>query len=63
LDFQDYYYHHYAAFNAPCVGYKDDESQAMLKMAAVRHLGILKLKLLTANHFEDTFFVISLNFV
>ena len=23
-----YYYYHYAAFNAPCVGHKDDESQA-----------------------------------
>jgi len=24
----DYYYYYYAAFNAPCVGHKDDESQA-----------------------------------
>jgi len=23
-----YYYYYYAAFNAPCVGHKDDESQA-----------------------------------
>jgi len=24
-----YYYYYYVAFNAPCVGYKDDESQAI----------------------------------
>jgi len=24
-----YYYYYYAAFNAPCVGHKDDESQAL----------------------------------
>jgi len=24
-----YYYYYYAAVNAPCVGHKDDESQAM----------------------------------
>ena len=24
-----YYYYYYAAFNAPCVGDKDDESQAL----------------------------------
>ena len=32
-------------------------------MAAVRHLGILKLKFLTASHFRDTFCLIALNFV
>ena len=32
-------------------------------MAAVRHLGILKLKFLKANNFSDTFYVITLNFV
>jgi len=33
-------------------------------MAAVGHLGILKLKFLTANHFRDTFrVIITLNFV
>jgi len=26
----DYYYYYYAAFNAPCVGHKADESQARL---------------------------------
>jgi len=26
-----YYYYYYAAFNAPCVGHKDDESQAQSK--------------------------------
>jgi len=31
---------------------------SIFKMAAVRHLGILKLKFLTASHFRDT-----LNFV
>ena len=36
---------------------------SILKMAAVRHLGILKLNFLTANHFRDTFCVIALNFV
>ena len=25
-----YYYYYYAAFNAPCVGHKDDESQAQM---------------------------------
>jgi len=25
-----YYYYYYAAFNAPCVGHKDDESQAIM---------------------------------
>jgi len=25
-----YYYYYYAAFNAPCVGHKDDESQAII---------------------------------
>jgi len=25
-----YYYYYYAAFNAPCVGHKDDESQAQV---------------------------------
>jgi len=24
----DYYYYYYAAFNMPCVGHKDDKSQA-----------------------------------
>ena len=29
MDGKDYYYYYYyAAFNAPCVGHKDDESQA-----------------------------------
>jgi len=27
--FPHYYYYYYVAFNAPCVGYKDDESQAI----------------------------------
>jgi len=31
-------------------------------VVAVRHLGILKLKFLTASHFRDTFCVITLNF-
>jgi len=30
---------------------------------AVRHLGILKLNFLTANHFKDLFWIITLNFV
>jgi len=30
-------------------------SIAIFKMAAVRHLGILKLKVLTAGYFRDTF--------
>jgi len=28
-DDDDYYYYYCAAFNAPCVGRKDDESQCM----------------------------------
>jgi len=28
----DYYYYYYAAFNAPCVGHKADESQDILVM-------------------------------
>jgi len=36
---------------------------SIFKMAAVRHLKILKLKFLTASHFRDTFCVITLNFV
>ena len=36
---------------------------SIFKMAAVRHLGILKLKFLKANKFSDTFYVITLNFV
>ena len=35
---------------------------SIFKMAAVRHLGILKLKFLTANHLRETFGVITLNF-
>ena len=27
---RSYYYYYYAAFNVPCVGHKDDESQAHL---------------------------------
>jgi len=34
-----------------------------LKMAAVRHLEISKLKFLTASHFGDTFCIVALNFV
>jgi len=32
-------------------------------MAAVRHLGILKFKFLTAMHFSDTFCFTTLNFM
>jgi len=28
LQFLTYYYYYYAAFDAPCVGHKDDETQA-----------------------------------
>jgi len=28
VDYYYYYYYYYAAFNAPCVGHKADESQA-----------------------------------
>ena len=28
MNYYYYYYYYYAAFNAPCVGQKDDESQA-----------------------------------
>jgi len=38
-------------------------SLSIFKMAAVRHLEILKLKFLTANHFSDTFCIIAFNFV
>jgi len=34
-----------------------------LKMAAVRHLEISKLKFLRASHFGDTFCIVALNFV
>jgi len=30
-----YYYYYYAAFNAPCVGHKDDESQAQYTLKRV----------------------------
>jgi len=31
-----YYYYYYAAFNAPCVGHKDDESQAWEGRSKIR---------------------------
>jgi len=31
-----YYYYHYAAFNVPCVGHKDDESQGIKDRVGVR---------------------------
>jgi len=31
LYYYDYYYYH-AAFNAPCVGHKDDESQELFEL-------------------------------
>jgi len=36
---------------------------SIFKMAAVRHLGIMKKKFLTAPHLRDTFYIIRLNFV
>jgi len=36
---------------------------SIFKMLAARHLGILKLKFLTTNHFRDMFCIIKLNFV
>ena len=35
----------------------------ILKMAAVRYLGFLKLKFLTAVHFRDIFYIMKPNFV
>jgi len=32
------YYYYYAAFNAPCVGHKDDESQAIAAYFAYCHI-------------------------
>jgi len=31
-----YYYYYYAAFNAPCVGHKDDESSCLCEIILVR---------------------------
>jgi len=36
---------------------------SIFKMVAVRYLGILKLRILTASHYRDTFCIIMLNFV
>jgi len=36
---------------------------SIFKMAGIHHLGILKMKFLTANHFKDMFCIITLNFV
>ena len=40
-----YYYYYYAAFNAQCVGHKDDESQAqtMLYIKLLRCASVTKL--------------------
>jgi len=63
-----YYYYYYVAFNAPCVGHKDDESH-VVKLTGVNagsdvdmgvsgeNLFVLQYQLLTSSYIAILFFI------